>query len=96
MSKRTLKPACSDAISLEATLKQHITCPDNIYYRENVSKGPAKIAVITQHKELLKALREGPLAQRVLTQKVAEAVQFAQSSPEPDPRELYTDVYLDA
>jgi pyruvate dehydrogenase E1 component alpha subunit len=27
---------------------------------------------------------------------VAEAVQFAQSSPEPDPRELYTDVYLEA
>ena len=27
---------------------------------------------------------------------VLEAVQFAQSSPEPDPRELYTDVYLEA
>ena len=27
---------------------------------------------------------------------VAEAVQFAQTSPEPDPRELYTDVYLEA
>jgi len=27
---------------------------------------------------------------------VAEAVQFAQSSPEPDPSELYTDVYLEA
>jgi pyruvate dehydrogenase E1 component alpha subunit len=27
---------------------------------------------------------------------VAEAVQFAQTSPEPDPRELYTEVYLEA
>jgi pyruvate dehydrogenase E1 component alpha subunit len=27
---------------------------------------------------------------------VLEAVEFAQSSPEPDPRELYTDVYLEA
>ena len=27
---------------------------------------------------------------------VAEAVQFAQESPEPDPSELYTDVYLEA
>ena len=27
---------------------------------------------------------------------VAEAVQFAQESPEPDPSELYTDVYVEA
>jgi pyruvate dehydrogenase E1 component alpha subunit len=27
---------------------------------------------------------------------VAEAVSYAQSSPEPDPAELYTDVYLEA
>ena len=27
---------------------------------------------------------------------VAEAVQFAQESPEPDPSELYTDVYQEA
>ncbi|HEY0051853.1 MAG TPA: pyruvate dehydrogenase (acetyl-transferring) E1 component subunit alpha, partial [Caulobacteraceae bacterium] len=27
---------------------------------------------------------------------VAEAIQFAQESPEPDPSELYTDVYQEA
>jgi pyruvate dehydrogenase E1 component alpha subunit len=27
---------------------------------------------------------------------VLEAVDFAQTSPEPDPSELYTDVYLEA
>ena len=27
---------------------------------------------------------------------VANAVQYAQSSPEPEPSELYTDVYLEA
>ena len=27
---------------------------------------------------------------------VLEAVEFAQTSPEPDPSELYTDVYLEA
>ena len=27
---------------------------------------------------------------------VAEAADFAQNSPEPDPSELYTDVYVDA
>ena len=27
---------------------------------------------------------------------VNEAAAFAQDSPEPDPRELYTDVYVDA
>ena len=27
---------------------------------------------------------------------VAEAMEFAKTSPEPDPSELYTDVYLEA
>ena len=56
------------------------------------------ITNLRDHLIELNVLKESDLKamDKEIREIVTEAAEFAQNSPEPDPAELYTDVYVDA
>ena len=82
-----LMPALSPTMEEGTLTKWHIKAGDTV-------KAGDVIAEIETDKATMEveAVDEGEVTEIL----VAEAVQFAQESPEPDPSELYTDVYVEA